>query len=77
MLQGAATELLNGIEPNVERTELGEGKGTVFRLRTRPSAKASAESLCNALVAQGIECLVVRSGPQMADRSGSKDPATL
>jgi Tfp pilus assembly protein PilF len=77
VLQGAATDLLSGIEPNVERTELGEGKGTVFRLRTRPSGKAGAESLCNALVAQGIECLVVRSGPQMADRSASSDPATL
>lgn len=77
VLQGSATNLLSGIEPNVERTELGEGKGTVYRLRTRPSGKASAESLCNALVAQGIECLVVRSGPQMADSSKSSDPATL
>lgn len=77
VLQGAATDLLSGIEPNVQRTELGEGKGTVFRLRTRPSGKASAESLCNALVAQGIECLVVRSGPQMAESNSSSHPATL
>jgi len=66
-LQTAAGELLSGVEPRVERADLGAGKGVVFRLRTAPTAKARAQSLCEAMKARGVECLVVKSEPKMAE----------
>ncbi len=76
-LQSVAATLLKDIEPNVRRADLGTDIGTVYRLRTTPVAKTNAETLCNALKAQDVECLVVKSEPKMAKGGTTKGPATL
>ncbi len=76
-LRVEATDLLNGVEPKVERADLGGEKGVVYRLRTAPAAKSHAETLCAALKGQGINCLVVKSEPKMAAARSGGEPATL
>ena len=44
----------------VRRADLGEERGTVYRLRTAPTAKTNAAALCAELKARGIDCLVVK-----------------
>lgn len=62
-LRGNAPDLLNPISPVVQRAELGEDAGTVYRLRTMPSAKSDAATLCSELKARGIDCLVIKETP--------------
>jgi len=57
---GKNKDALGGLTPNVARVDLGE-KGVFFRLRAGPLAdKAAADSLCAALSAQNVGCIVVR-----------------
>ena len=57
---GKNKDALGGLTPNVARVDLGE-KGVFFRLRAGPLAdKAAADSLCAALGAQNVGCIVVR-----------------
>lgn len=59
-LRGNAPDLLDPVAPVVQRADLGEERGIVFRLRTAPTAKTSAAALCTELKARGIDCLVVK-----------------
>ncbi len=61
-LSGQAAGLLNGLEPDVARVDLGSDKGIYYRLRAGPlPSKASARELCSKLKARGLSCLVVKS----------------
>ena len=73
-LQSAASDLLSVIKPNVQRADLGEDAGIVYRLRTVPTPRAVADRLCGALKSRGVDCLVMKSEPSLAD-SGLKGPA--
>lgn len=60
-----APKLLEPVDASVERADLGPGKGTFFRLRTKPiDGRASADRLCSRLKARKIECLVVTYRPE-------------
>ncbi len=76
-LRGAASSLLSNIEPDVRRADLGGDTGTVYRLQTEPAPKRNAKSLCSALKAEGVECLVIKSEPEIAKGGAAKGPATL
>ncbi|TAK98789.1 MAG: SPOR domain-containing protein [Rhodospirillaceae bacterium] len=59
-INGKNSDLLTGLTPSVVQAEVPD-KGTYFRLRAGPLAdKPAAESLCGALAARNISCLVVR-----------------
>jgi Flp pilus assembly protein TadD len=62
-LRGNAPDLLDPISPVVQRADLGEDIGTVYRLRTTPTAKEDATALCGELTSRGINCLVVKDVP--------------
>jgi len=76
-LLGSASGLLNDIEPQVGRADLGGDMGTVYRLRTQPAPRQAAKSLCAALKAKGLDCLVIKSEPEIAENGASSGPATL
>lgn len=69
-LRGNAPDLLDPVSPVVRRADLGEERGTVYRLRTAPTAKTDATTLCTELKARGIDCLVVKETPS-GTQSGS------
>ncbi len=57
---GKNKDALAGLTPNVARVDLGE-KGVFFRLRAGPlKDKAAADTVCSALGAQNVGCIVVR-----------------
>lgn len=59
-IAGKNKEALAGLSPNVARVDLGE-KGVFFRLRAGPlTDKAAADSVCSALSAQNVGCIVVK-----------------
>lgn len=61
-LSGQADGLLNGLEPDVARVDLGADKGIYYRLRAGPlPSKASARELCSKLKVRGLSCIVVKS----------------
>ena len=62
-LRGAAPDLLDPISPVVQRADLGEAIGTVYRLRTASTAKDDAAALCGELKSRGIDCLVIKQAP--------------
>jgi tetratricopeptide (TPR) repeat protein len=62
-LRGNAPDLLDPISPVVQRADLGEDIGTVYRLRTTSTAKDDATALCGELKSRGISCLVVKNAP--------------
>jgi len=62
-LRGNAPDLLDPISPVVQRADLGEDIGTVYRLRTTFTAKEDATALCGELTSRGINCLVVKDVP--------------
>ena len=62
-LRGNAPDLLDPISPVVRRADLGGDLGTVYRLRTAPTAKTDATALCTELKARGMDCLVVKVAP--------------
>lgn len=62
-LRGNAPDLLDPISPVVQRADLGEDIGTVYRLRTAPTVKEDATTLCGELKSRGINCLVVKEAP--------------
>ena len=76
-IRGTANGLLNDIKPDVGRADLGGDMGTVYRLGTRPATKQNAKTLCSALKAKGVDCLVIKFGPEIADSSAGTGPATL
>ena len=72
-LRGNAPDLLDPVSPVVQSAELGGDRGTVYRLRTAPTAKTDAAALCTELKARGMDCLVVKvvpSGTQSGSRAG-------
>ncbi|MCA0202439.1 MAG: SPOR domain-containing protein [Proteobacteria bacterium] len=59
-IAGKNKEALAGLTPSVARVDLGE-KGVFFRLRAGPlKDKAAADSVCAALGAQNVGCIVVK-----------------
>ncbi len=66
-LLGAAPDLLDSLEPVVQRADLGEDRGTVYRLRTAPTTKGDANTLCTELQTRGIDCLVIKEAPAATD----------
>jgi Flp pilus assembly protein TadD len=69
-LRGAAPDLLDPVSPVVQRADLDGDRGTVYRLRTVPTAKNEAASLCNELKARGIDCLVIKEASGSVPRAG-------
>jgi hypothetical protein len=69
-LRGNAPDLLDPVSTVVQRADLGGDLGTVYRLRTTPTAKTNAASLCAELKTRGIDCLVVKEAPSET-RNGS------
>ena len=72
-LRGNAPDLLDPVSPVVQSAELGGDRGTVYRLRTAPTAKTDAAALCTELKARGMDCLVVKVAPggtQSGTRAG-------
>jgi len=60
-LVGAQPDLLAVFTPMVERADLGAQMGVFFRLRIGPFADAAgARTLCQALKARKVDCIVVR-----------------
>ncbi len=60
-LHKANSDVLGGLEPKVERVDLGPGKGVFFRLRAGSLGdEATAKALCARLKARRVDCLVVR-----------------
>ena len=60
-IRKANSDVLRGLEPKVERVDLGPGKGVFFRLRAGLLGdEATAKALCTRLKARRIDCLVVR-----------------
>jgi len=70
-LRGNAPDLLDPISPVVRRADLGEDRGTVYRLRTAATAKTDAAALCGELKARGMDCLVIKVAPSES-QSGSR-----
>jgi Flp pilus assembly protein TadD len=66
-LLAAAPDLLDSLEPVVRRADLGEDRGTVYRLRTAPTTKGDADTLCMELQTRGIDCLVIKEAPAATD----------
>jgi hypothetical protein len=66
-LLAAAPDLLDSLEPVVRRADLGEDRGTVYRLRTSPTTKGDANALCTELQTRGIDCLVIKEAPAATD----------
>jgi hypothetical protein len=69
-LRGTAPDLLDSVSPVVRRADLGEDQGTVYRLRTAPSAKSDATTLCTELKARGLDCLVIKEAPSTGSHTG-------
>ncbi len=69
-LRGNAPDLLDPVSPVVRRADLGGERGIVYRLRTAPTAKTDATMLCSELKSRGIDCLVIKEAPSVA-QSGS------
>jgi hypothetical protein len=70
-LRGNAPDLLDPVSPVVQRADLGEDRGVVYRLRTAPAVKNDATALCTELKARDIDCMVVKEVPSEAP-SGSR-----
>ena len=66
-LLAAASDLLDSFEPVVHRADLGEDGGTFYRLRTAPTTKGDANTLCTELQTRGIDCLVIEEAPAATD----------
>ncbi len=66
-LLAAAPDLLDSFEPVVRRAELGEDRGTFYRLRTVPTTKGDANALCTELRTREIDCLVIEEVPAATD----------
>ncbi|MFQ5774926.1 MAG: tetratricopeptide repeat protein [Kiloniellaceae bacterium] len=73
-LKADANDLLGDIEPVIHRADLGPGQGVFYRLRTPPRTQAKADGLCRALEERGMDCLVVRLAPKVAEE-GAEDRA--
>jgi cell division septation protein DedD len=59
-LEGPHGDLLEGLQPRVERIDLGPGRGVFYRLRAGPLAsEAAASQLCEQLRARQVGCLLV------------------
>lgn len=76
-LQVEATDLLSDVTPSVQRADLGGASGIVYRLRTVPTERAQAETLCGALKARGVDCLVVKSDATVAKTGEAGQKTTL
>ena len=60
-LHKANSDVLGGLEPKVERVDLGPGKGVFFRLRAGSLGdEATAKARCARLKARRVDCLVAR-----------------
>ncbi len=56
-LFAAAPAVLNGLEPRLERVDLGPDKGEFLRLKAGPvGSRAEANAVCDTLRAQGRYC---------------------
>ncbi len=67
----AASELLKGIQPDVQKVHLEPGSAPLYRLRSKPlHDKAQARSLCMSLENRRIDCLVIK---QLGSRRRSLD----
>ncbi|MFI4986903.1 MAG: SPOR domain-containing protein [Alphaproteobacteria bacterium] len=60
-LQGKYQDMLGSLTLNVQRVDLGGGKGVYFRIRGGPiGERAEANALCDRLKAVQVGCLAVR-----------------
>lgn len=58
-LQSQHPELLGALQLQVQRADLGE-KGTYYRVQGGPLSEESAGSVCAALKAKKVDCIVIR-----------------
>jgi outer membrane protein, multidrug efflux system len=52
-----AGDILKGLHPDIVVADL-PGKGRFYRLRTKPTGPGDAPSLCQALIAKNLECIM-------------------
>ena len=59
-LKSPHSDLLGPLRPQIQKVDLGAGRGVFYRLRTGPIAgRAAAERLCADLGARKVQCLPV------------------
>ena len=58
-LQAKHAGLLGGLQPNVQRADLG-AKGIYYRVRVAQPSREAANNLCASLKSVGADCLIAR-----------------
>jgi Flp pilus assembly protein TadD len=58
-LKAEHPSLLEGLEPVIQKAELGADRGVVYRLRVAVSDKAAGAALCERLHGAGLDCVPV------------------
>ena len=52
-------DILGGLDPIIQKVDLGAEKGIFYRLRTGVTTQASAKQVCSTLKERKVECVVV------------------
>ncbi|HYE00465.1 MAG TPA: tetratricopeptide repeat protein [Alphaproteobacteria bacterium] len=60
-LKAEHAALLDGLEPVIQRAELGADKGVVYRLRLAVADRSAGTALCERLRNAGLDCVLVPS----------------
>lgn len=58
-LKAAHPALLDGLEPVIQRADLGTDKGVIYRLRVAVADQGAGAALCERLRAAGLDCVPV------------------
>jgi len=58
-LSGKNKDALGGLEPLIQKVDLGAEKGIFYRLRTGVESQEKAKKVCAALTERKVECLVI------------------
>jgi hypothetical protein len=58
-ISGKNKDALGGLEPLIQKVDLGAEKGIFYRLRTGVESQEQAKKVCATLIERKVECLVV------------------
>uniref|UniRef100_UPI0013C4FB5A SPOR domain-containing protein n=1 Tax=Desertibaculum subflavum TaxID=2268458 RepID=UPI0013C4FB5A len=58
-LKAAHPALLDGLEPVIQRADLGSDRGVIYRLRLAVADQGAGMALCERLRAAGLDCVPV------------------
>jgi len=58
-ISGKNKDTLGGLEPLIQKVDLGAEKGIFYRLRTGVESQEQAKKVCAALIERKVECLVI------------------